>query len=432
LAYLVQLRGGMPNLPTTRQTQPGRAKPRDPEVDRKSLARAFLTFTQAAGSLEKSYAQLQGEVSRLRAELESANEELSQSLEETSRVRIFLSRILEELPCGVLVTDKDGCARLLNPAANRLLKLNAASRVTEQQLDSEVVEKLQKAITSGNTAEIEWTCRGEKRAIEVAASKLASQTENDSDTIWILRDISDQKRLAEERDTAKRAHALAEISTVLAHEIRNPLASMELFAGLLSRVTDNMPEANQWTLHLQSGLRSLSATVNNVLQFHTQPQLQLQRVNIAQLLSETAAFLNPLARQRGVDVQAANSVEEPTVHADVHRLQQVFFNLTLNAFRAMSEGGILAIEIVRGENSGELRINFRDNGCGIEASTLDKIFEPGFTTKAGSPGLGLSVCKKTIEQHGGRIEAKSVPARGTTFSIFLPISVPGGKGHACS
>src|SRR3984885_2608105 len=97
----------MENLPTTRQSQPRAASAKKRADDRRSLARAFLTFTQAAGSLEKSYAQLQGEVSRLRAELQYANEELSRSLEETLRVRTFLSRILEELPCGVLVTDKD-------------------------------------------------------------------------------------------------------------------------------------------------------------------------------------------------------------------------------------------------------------------------------------------------------------------------------------
>ena len=95
----------MPNLPTTRQTAPRRGDCKKRAADRQSLAHAFLTFTQAAGSLEKSYAQLQAEVARLRTDLECANAELSRSLEETSRVRAFLGRILEGLPCGVLVTD---------------------------------------------------------------------------------------------------------------------------------------------------------------------------------------------------------------------------------------------------------------------------------------------------------------------------------------
>ena len=113
----------MTNLPTTRQTPPRPASAKKRAADRRSLAHAFLTFTQAAGSLEKSYGQLQAEVARLRAELEVANTELSRSLEETSRVRVFLSRVLEGLPCGVLVTDQEHRPRLLNPEARRLLDL---------------------------------------------------------------------------------------------------------------------------------------------------------------------------------------------------------------------------------------------------------------------------------------------------------------------
>src|SRR5580704_14131833 len=116
----------MENLPTTRQSQPRAESTKKRADDRRSLARAFLTFTQAAGSLEKSYAQLQGEVGRLRADLECANTELSRSLEETSRMRVFLGRVLEGLPCGVLVTDDERRPRLLNPEARRLLELEAS------------------------------------------------------------------------------------------------------------------------------------------------------------------------------------------------------------------------------------------------------------------------------------------------------------------
>src|ERR1700722_428916 len=116
----------MRKLPTARQTKPSAVATKKRAADHRSLAHAFLTFTQAAGSLEKSYSQLQGEVGRLRADLECANAELSRSLEETSRMRIFLGRILEGLPCGVLVTDSLGKPRLLNPEARRLLEVDPA------------------------------------------------------------------------------------------------------------------------------------------------------------------------------------------------------------------------------------------------------------------------------------------------------------------
>jgi signal transduction histidine kinase len=420
----------MPKLPTVRQSQPVKTSSRNPDADRQSLVRAFLTFTQAAGSLEKSYAQLQAEVGKLRADLEYANAELSRSLEETSRVRMFLGRILEGLPCGVLVTDQQGKPGLLNPEGQRLLGLESEWRDEQHGRCAEVIADLLSMITPEDTnSEQEWIPGGINigKTLGVAATRVEISNEGPSETIWILRDISDQKRLMAEREAARRAHALAEIATVLAHEIRNPLASMELFAGLLAGVTEEMPEADQWVVHLRAGLRSLSATVNNVLQFHTQSRAEFLPVDIERLVSETAEFLGPLARQRGLTVHVSSLLDNATAAADAHRLQQVFLNIALNAFQAMNEGGVLRIAVRAAADPSELRIDFEDQGRGIESAVLDKIFEPGYTTKAGSPGLGLSVCRKTIEQHGGRIDAKSLLSNGTTFSIFLPAL----KGCAC-
>ena len=420
----------MPKLPTARQSQPVKNSSRKPVADRQSLARAFLTFTQAAGSLEKSYAQLQTEVGKLRADLEYANAELSRSLEETSRVRMFLGRILEGLPCGVLVTDQQGKPQLLNPEGQSLLGLETGWRDEQHGRCAEVIGDLLNVISPKDaTLEQEWIPSGIPvgRTLGVSATRVEISSEGPSETIWILRDISDQKRLMAEREAARRAHALAEIATVLAHEIRNPLASMELFAGLLAGVTEGMPEADQWVVHLRAGLRSLSATVNNVLQFHTQSRGEFLPVDIERLVRETAEFLGPLARQRGLSVGVRSSLDNAMVVGDAHRLQQVFFNLALNAFQAMEAGGTLRISVRAGTSCNELLIDFEDQGRGIEPAVLEKIFEPGYTTKAGSPGLGLSVCGKTIEQHGGRINARSLPSHGTTFSISLPIA----KGNAC-
>lgn len=394
-------------------------------TDPQSLAHAFLTFTQAAGSLEKSYAQLQAEVGRLRTDLECANTELSRSLEETSRVRAFLGRILEGLPCGVLVTDDRQLPCMVNPEARRLLELDAGWHPeTSRSRPAPIAWLLSDILPGSAQTEQEWRCAtlGEKRTIGVSATR-AENSDGPSETIWILRDISEQKRMASEREAARRAHALAEIATVLAHEIRNPLGSMELFAGLLAASTSEMPEANQWVTHLQAGLRSLSATVNNVLQFHSQPCGELLPASLDRLLRETAEFLGPLARQRGLVIHIENSFETATVDADAHRLQQVFFNLSLNAFHAMNTGGTLTIHVVPAAAiSGPfVQVDFMDQGRGIDPAAVERIFEPGFTTKAGSPGLGLSVSSKVVEQHGGTIRVESRAQGGSTFSIQLPL-----------
>jgi signal transduction histidine kinase len=416
----------MPNLPTARQTLPGPTAAQTRAADRRSLEHAFRTFTQAAGSLEKSYAQLQGEVARLRADLECANAELSRSLEETSQVRQFLARILEGLPCGVLVSDGQGQPRLLNPEARRLLGVDMHWTPEQNEwCPAALARLLAENSPEAFPAEREWSTglAGDARILGLSARRGEPCGTAEAETIWILRDASAEKRLAAEREAARRAHALAEIAAVLAHEIRNPLGSMELFTGLLAGATAGMPEAHQWVQHLQAGLRSLGATVNNVLQFHGQPGTRRVATRLDRLVQETAEFLGPLARQRGLRLAVHNRLGAVSVAADAQRLQQVFFNLSLNAFHAMEAGGTLGLRLRAAENrpEGWVRVDFEDEGSGIEAALRNRIFEPGFTTKAGSPGLGLAVCRQVIEQHGGEIAVEGRVPRGSRFSVYLPL-----------
>jgi len=414
----------MPILPSTRQIRDSDSEVKPCGADPRLLARAFATFTEAAGSLEKSYAQLQGEVSKLRADLEHANAKLSRSLDENARARAFLTQVLDKLPCGIVVSRSDGRIRLLNPEARRLLELESQP-LSSTQLPI-LAEWLSDTMPDTSYIEQEWVSKmcPEKRTLAVTVAAMEIAPDAEPERIWILRDISDQKRSAAEREESRRTHALAEIAAVLAHEIRNPLGSMELFTGLLREATRRMPEAHQWVMHIQSGLRSLGATVNNVLQFHGKPSNELLPVRIDRLLENTVEFLGPLAAAGGHAIQLDNSIGPVTVDGDSHRLQQVFLNIALNSFRSMAEGGTLTIRLqwlVHFEPR-ILKIDFQDEGRGIEPCLLEKIFEPGFTTKTGSPGLGLSVCKKVVEQHGGRIQVESRLQQGSTFTIYLDAS----------
>lgn len=393
-----------------------------------SLTRAFLTFTQAAGSLEKSYTQLQAEVARLHRQLQCANSELERSLEENARVRAYLARVLEDLPCGVLVVSADGALQIINPEARRLMHL-AADWVPGRRTTGlpETFAKLIAEVPANSFfSEQEWTTaeNGGNRTIGILRANVNEKTNELGDTIWIVRDLTEQKRLASERESARRSVALAEVATLLAHEIRNPLGSLELFTGLLADATSQMPETRQWVTHLQAGLRALSATVNNVLQFHSQPSTQMLPTELDRLVGETMDFLTPLARQRGQEIKIDNRIGKIATLADANRLKQVFFNLSLNAFRAMHPGGKLAVKLHWAPQfpGGLVQIDFCDEGRGVAPELLDKIYEPGFTTTPGSPGLGLSVCKKVIEQHGGEMRVQSKPDCGTTFSLFLPVS----------
>jgi two-component system sensor histidine kinase FlrB len=416
----------MPILPCTRQkTRSTRRGNRSRDDAERSLVHAFATFTQAADSLEKSYGQLQTEVARLSRELERANSELTSSLDENTRVRGFLAQILEGLPCGVLVLDAGSRLRVINPEARRLLMLDPSWLPEQGMALPAVIDRLLADSSSKSTAaEREWSFDDPAgtRYLGIAQAQVVGKDGANRETIWILRDMTQEKRIFTEHETSRRNQSLAEIATILAHEIRNPLGSLELFAGLLADTTAVTSEASQWVGQIQAGLRTLAATVNNVLQFHSQPCPEPIPTQLDRLLRETVDFLGPLARQRGMQVRLVNGAGKVVLHADPHRLQQVFLNLALNAFRAMSPGSWLIVNVARTvpQEGAQIQIDFEDQGSGISMEHVEKIFEPGFTTHAGSSGLGLAVCKKVIEQHGGTIRVHSAPRLGTTFSLCLP------------
>jgi signal transduction histidine kinase len=210
------------------------------------------------------------------------------------------------------------------------------------------------------------------------------------------------------------------MSALLAHEIRNPLGSLELFAGLLAEA--NLEgESQRWIEHLQAGLRTLSSTVNNVLHLYTTPPAEFAPVDAGELLEWAYGFLHPLAKQAGVEIQVVNGLHGVTIDADRHRLEQVLLNLALNAFHFMPGGGWLSLRgRADAESPNGIAIEVRDTGPGIAAVDLDHIFDAGFSTRPGSSGLGLAVCRRVIEQHCGSIQAESTPGHGAIFELRLP------------
>jgi two-component system sensor histidine kinase FlrB len=226
--------------------------------------------------------------------------------------------------------------------------------------------------------------------------------------------------LEKERECARKLQALAEISAMLAHEIRNPLGSMELFASLLA--DSKLPhEQRGWIRHIQAGLRSLAATVNNVLQLHADGTPNLLPTDMGELLHWALEFLEPLAQQAGVRLRLHNELVGVRILADAHQLQQIILNLVLNALHASAESGCVMLAGRRLPGQDEwVELEVSDNGAGIAAEHVQHLFEPGFTTRPGSAGLGLAVCKKIIEQHGGFTYVSSVLGGGTTFLLHLP------------
>ncbi|MGC2399115.1 MAG: ATP-binding protein [Acidobacteriaceae bacterium] len=394
------------------------------------LAGAFSEFISASSRLEGSYRRLQQEVHELRQELSARDAALSTSLAENDRIRLDLQQIVDSMPCGVLVLSRHGEVLMINPECGRLLGIDGvqfpdSSRATLQQISASSGINLQLCCENFAYADAgqEFCIHGPagKRWLEVRHRPLFYPAGRPDRVILILRDVTAQRRAEEERESARKAMALAEIATILAHEIKNPLASLELFAEL---VENDGEQRRQWISNLRAGIRKLSSTVNNVLTFHGSGSLHLSPVILSAVISNALQFVQPLAQQAAVTLLWREDCNQEPVMGNEGALHQVVFNLVSNAIRHTPPGGSVTVSLLCApDHDGpgrQVGVEFSDTGCGIRPDQMDRIFEPGFSGNGDTTGLGLAVCRRIMTQHGGRISASTTARTGARFLLTLP------------
>lgn len=388
------------------------------------LAEAFKAFMATADRMEASYGQLQTEVARLRRELEERNAALTLSLAENKNIRAALKRILDALPCGVIVIDANDGIVLVNPEASRLLGTSADSASLLQQFPAHIQALLKAAICRDDEHEITLDAEKVARWLSIRRTALHIEPSHDKvrgpdQFVLIIRDVTARKEAERQRETSRNMLALGEMAAVLAHEIRNPLGSMELWTNVLDKQSMIGEEGKYCVEHLQAGIRSLSATVNNVLQFHGHGSAGLARLKLKTVLQNGIVFIRPLAEQAGIKLAINLEIDNEEIEGDANGLQQIILNLAINAFRHTPAGGSLSI--AARPHGKLLLVDFADTGEGIAEQDLTKIFNPGFSGSNQRPGLGLTICQRIMEQHRGMIRVQSRACQGTRFSLELPV-----------
>ncbi len=395
----------------------------------RQLADAFSEFISASSLLESSYRDLQREVGRLGTELAERNATLARSLAENEAMRGALQQIIDSMPCGVLVLDTAESIVTINPEGRVLLQLGgaevrtlrdvaAASSVDLQMLMDGVEANVEHEVCFKRGAKKRWLAIRKRRLSGASLQPTAGPGRRGLQSIWILRDVTATKEAEREREAARSAMALAEVSAILAHEIRNPLASMELFAGLLA---EDREQSSLWVSHLQAGIRLLSATVNNVLSLQGGSSVSLIPIELSACVRDGVEFVRPIAEQAGVAL-TFRSEEEQKILGSENQLRQVLLNLICNAIRHTPAGGKVTVMTRRVEREGKLRavIEVRDTGCGIPDEAIGHVFEPGFSAQGDTPGLGLAVCKRLVDGHRGEIRVSSRAHEGSTFELEFP------------
>jgi two-component system sensor histidine kinase FlrB len=395
------------------------------------LADAFSEFISASLLLEESYRDLQREVAHLGVELAERNAALTSSLAENDRIRGALQQIIESMPCGVLVLDAAGMIVTINPEGRRLLELGSApvgslqdlsvlSRIDFESLVEDSEGYLDKEVCLLSAAGKRWLAIGNRNLSFASAGQASPDQRMPLQSIWILRDITASRQAELEREAARNATALAEVSRILAHEIRNPLASMELFAGLIA---EDPGQTAQWVSHLRAGIRMLSGTVNNVLSLHSGGDSHFVPVNLTCCVRSGVEFVRPIAEQAGVILSFLEGDDDLTIQGNENALRQIILNLICNAIRHTPAGAKIVVSI-RGislEGAGRALVEIADRGCGIPEHLITCIFDAGFSASGDRPGLGLAVCKRLMTAHGGEIRVSSHAGHGSTFQLEFPI-----------
>ena len=255
------------------------------------------------------------------------------------------------------------------------------------------------------------------------------------------RDLAQQeliKRLKEERHLAQQKvqfesqlaeyekyAALAQLALGAAHEINNPLLGIQSHLELELREAKNEDERIEIEQCIE-GTKRISQTIRGLLNYTRPDPLLLTRIHLSRLVDDTLSFLAHQPLFRGIKMERRIAAELPEISADANQLSQILMNLLLNAAQASPEGGTITIAAQKLPEIDTVEIVISDTGRGIPPDVLPHVFEPFFTTKRGKgTGLGLSISQAYVRSHGGDIRIESLPEKGTTVRITLPIRQEG-------
>jgi PAS domain S-box-containing protein len=364
---------------------------------------------------------------RLRQYSEHLEELVQKRTEELLESETRYSVLVEEASDGVVIiqdgkivfANKKAAPKIVGYSRGELIGLPLEKVVDEKHLQL-VMERYMQRLRGEKvppTYEIELIAKtGERVPVELSATPINYQG-RPADLV-IIRDITERKRIEKQRLKLEKLAAIGELATMVGHDLRNPLQAIENATYYLNNELPHLPIPQKTLEMLQiinNSVNYADKIVRDLHDFSATKKPTLKKTNINTIIKETLS-----------QVETPNNVKLvtklghlPQIEADKDMIKRILLNLATNGIQAMEKGGTLKVSTKK--TKGFVEVSFKDTGTGMSKENLKNLFTPFFTTKAKGMGMGLSICKKLVDTHGGSIEVESKEDKGSTFTVKLPI-----------
>jgi two-component system sensor histidine kinase PilS (NtrC family) len=360
--------------------------------------------------------------------LRSAGVRLEEASTEIADLQALNQYVIDSLPSGLATTDSHRHVLTFNRAAEAITGVPFRSAVGRPV--SEVLQLPSEFLTAAGGNQTKVASRIDIRyrpsdgrgdlEIGLAATHLETPGGR-AGLLFIFQDVTNIKKLQHDAAIQQRLAAVGEMAAGIAHEIRNPLASM---SGSMQILRDELPLSGEQEQLMDIVLREserLNTTIRSFLAYARPQHFEIARFDVRRALTDAAQLL-----RNGADVGEEHVIEvdvppqELWYEADEGQIKQILWNLATNALRAMPEGGRLRLAAAREPSSGGVVLTVQDQGSGIPAEELDSLFQPFHGRFAKGSGLGLAIVHRIVSDYHGEIQVSSSPGTGTTVSVRLP------------
>lgn len=388
--------------------------------------------TRKEGELDTAVAIFEQVIKELK-EKEKALQMLCKETDRKARnLASYNEYILKSMTNGMILCDKEGKITGMNNPAERMLGLTQ-SQVLGKHYEAVFGETSPLCSALGVVPDERGTCfipeielrkrNGASIPLSISSSVVKDDQGKTLGVVLFLADLTELKKLEEQVAFRDKMASLGEMSSGLAHELRNSMGTILGFSKLLKKRKEDPVSCNLATDGIVNEAMSMESMLQRFLSFTKPLQLEVEKVDLKDIIEECYTPIMETLRERNIDFNLESETKPALTAGDRLLLKQCFQNLIQNSIEAMPDGGELRIQIgERQEASGETSVvvEISDTGCGIAKEEQDKIFNPFFTLREKGTGLGLSLVKKIVTLHDGKIELKSEPGKGTNFRIILP------------